>query len=97
MSANKNYVPKQKLKRSKKTKQWGKDCVEGYIGQSTFVQDSKSDLLRYYEAYNGELKDTDYNYVTNPYNSAAGKKRNFPAKLRNYNIIKPVIDLLLGE
>lgn len=97
MSDNKNFIPKQKLKRSKKTKQWGKDCVEGYIGQSTFVQDSKSDLLRYYEAYNGELKDTDYNYVTNPYNSAAGKKRNFPAKLRNYNIIKPVVDLLMGE
>jgi len=94
---NKNFIPKQKLKRSKKTKQWGIDSLEGYINQSTFVQSSKSDLLRFYEAYNGELAEADYNYVTNPYNSQAGKKRNFPAKLRNYNILKPVVDLLLGE
>jgi hypothetical protein len=97
MSDNKNFIPQQKLKRSKKTKQWGKDCVEGYISQSSFVMNDKSDLLRFYEAYNGVLSEKDYNYVTNPYNSQAGKKRNFPAKLRNYNIIKPVVDLLLGE
>lgn len=97
MSDNNKHIPRQKLKSTKKTKQWRKDCVEGYINQSTFLQNSKSDLLRYYEAYNGSLNEKDYNYVTNPYNSQAGKKRNFPAKLRNYNIIKPVVDLLLGE
>ena len=35
--------------------------------------------------------------MTNPYNSEAWAKKNFPARLRNYNIIKPVVDLLLGE
>lgn len=97
MSDTNKHIPRQKLKSTKKTKQWRQDCVEGYINQSTFLQNSKSDLLRYYEAYNGSLNEKDYNYVTNPYNSQAGKKRNFPAKLRNYNIIKPVVDLLLGE
>ena len=92
-----NHIPKQKLKSTKKTKQWREECVEGFINQSSFMQNSKSDLLRFYEVYNGEMADMDYNYVTNPYNSQAGKKRNFPAKLRNYNIIKPVVDLLLGE
>lgn len=92
-----NHIPKQKLKSTKKTKQWREECVEGFINQSSFMQNSKSDLLRFYEVYNGEMADIDYNYVTNPYNSQAGKKRNFPAKLRNYNIIKPVVDLLLGE
>jgi hypothetical protein len=96
-SDKKNFIPRQKLKRSKKTKQWRKECVEGFINQSSFMQNSKTDLLKYYEVYNGELAESDYNYVTNPYNSQAGKMRNFPAKLRNYNIIKPVIDLLLGE
>jgi hypothetical protein len=94
---SKNHIPKQKLKRSKKTKKWGKESIEGFINQSTFVQSSKSELLKFYETYNGNLAEQDYNYVTNPYNSQAGKKRNFPAKLRNYNIIKPVVDLLLGE
>ncbi len=94
---NSNHIPKQKLKSIKKTKAWRTECVEGFINQSSFLQNSKSDLLRYYECYNGEMAEADYNYVTNPYNSQAGKKRNFPAKLRNYNIIKPVVDLLLGE
>ena len=94
---NSNHIPKQKLKSNKKTKSWRTECVEGFINQSSFMQNSKSDLLRFYECYNGEMADADYNYVTNPYNSQAGKKRNFPAKLRNYNIIKPVVDLLMGE
>jgi len=51
-------------------------------------------LKRLYDYYNGIIDDEDYRYVTNPY----GKSRNnFPSKLRNYNIIKPTIDLLLGE
>jgi hypothetical protein len=97
MSDQKNFIPRQKLKSTKKTKQWRQDCVEGYINNSAFTKSTKTDLLRFYEAYNGELSEKDYNYVTNPYNSQAGKKRNFPAKLRNYNILKPVVDLLLGE
>ena len=47
-----------------------------------------------YEYYNGNIDEGDYNYVLKPY----GKSRaNFPSKLRNYPIIKPIIDLLLGE
>jgi hypothetical protein len=92
-----NHIPKQKVPRSKKTKQWGIDCVKGFIKESTFAATGKHSLLRYYEAYNGQMQETDYNYVTNPYNSQGHQKRNFPAKLRNYNIIKPVVDLLLGE
>jgi len=92
-----NHIPKQKIPRSKKTEQWGIDCVKGYIKESTFAATGKHELLKYYEAYNGQMNESDYNYVTNPYNSQGQQKRNFPAKLRNYNIIKPVVDLLLGE
>ena len=92
-----NHIPKQKISTAKKTKQWGIDCVKGFIKESTFSATGKHDLLKLYEAYNGQMRESDYNYVANPYNSSSGKKRNFPAKLRNYNIIKPVIDLLIGE
>lgn len=92
-----NHIPKQKVPQSKKGKQWGIDCVKGFIKESTFGATGKHELLKYYEAYNGQMKESDYNYVTNPYNSQGHQKRNFPAKLRNYNIIKPVVDLLLGE
>lgn len=50
-----------------------------------------------YRAYNGVLDESAYNYITNPFNTPAHKKLKWPAKMRNYNIIKPVIDLLLGE
>ena len=47
-----------------------------------------------YEYYNGVVNDDNYSYVLKPY----GKSRsNFPSKMRNYPIIKPIIDLLLGE
>lgn len=90
-------VPKQKIPRSKKTKEWGKECIKAFINRSSFSTSTKHVLQTYYEAYNGNLKESDYNYVVNPYSSEAWAKKNFPARLRNYNILKPVVDLLLGE
>jgi len=90
-------IPKQKLPRSKKTKKWGEECIKAFINRSSFSTSTKHTLQTYYEAYNGNLKESDYNYVVNPYNSESWAKKNFPARLRNYNIIKPVVDLMLGE
>ena len=90
-------IPKQKIPRSRKTKDWAKDCIRAFINRSSFSTSTKHTLQTYYEAYNGNLREADYNYVTNPYNSEAWSKKNFPARLRNYNILKPVVDLLLGE
>ena len=90
-------IPKQKLARSRKTKEWAKECIRAFINRSSFSTSTKHTLQTYYEAYNGNLREADYNYVTNPYNSEAWSKKNFPARLRNYNILKPVVDLLLGE
>jgi len=90
-------IPKQKIPTSQKNEDWGKKCIQAYIAESSFSTTNKAGMVDLYEAYNGVLDESSYNYVTNPYNSEAWKKRNFPAKLRNYNIIKPVVDLLLGE
>jgi hypothetical protein len=90
-------IPKQKIARSRKTKDWAKECIRAFINRSSFSTSTKHTLQTYYEAYNGNIREADYNYVTNPYNSEAWAKKNFPARLRNYNIIKPVVDLLLGE
>jgi hypothetical protein len=88
-------IPRQRLPKSKKTKKWQEECVEAYIGLSKFgVSDRRSYLKSLYDYYNGVIDEQDYKYVLKPY----GKTRqNFPSKLRNYPIIKPVIDLLLGE
>ena len=91
-------IPRQKLPLSKKTKQWKEDCVEAYIDLSNSGRSSgsnrKESLQALYEYYNGVIDEADYNYVLKPY----GKSRsNFPSQLRNYPIIKPIVDLLLGE
>jgi hypothetical protein len=88
-------IPRQRIPLSKKNKKWREDCVEAYINLSKFgVSERRSYLKSLYDYYNGVIDEQDYKYVLKPY----GKTRsNFPSKLRNYPIIKPIIDLLLGE
>lgn len=90
-------LPRQRLPRSQKDEEWKEKTIDAIIDLSTFGQPysvTDSDLKKAYEYYNGVVDDSDYTHVTKPY----GKKReNFPAQLNNYNIIKPVVDLLKGE
>jgi len=88
-------LPKQRIPYSQKTKKWREECVEAYINLSKFgVSERRSYLKSLYDYYNGVIDEQDYRYVLKPY----GKTRNnFPSKLRNYPIIKPIIDLLIGE
>ena len=91
-------IPKQKLSASKKSKKWAIECVEAFIGltdATTYnVSSRRGELKRLFDFYNGEIDEHDYNYVLKPYGKS---RKNFPSKLRNYPILKPVIDLLLGE
>jgi hypothetical protein len=88
-------IPQQRLPLKKKTKKWREECIDAFINLSKFgLSERRSNLKALYDYYNGEVDETDYRYVIKPY----GKSReNFPSKLRNYPIIKPIIDLLLGE
>tara|TARA_R110002126_G_scaffold142933_12_gene289069 strand:+ start:857 stop:3202 length:2346 start_codon:yes stop_codon:yes gene_type:complete len=90
-----NKIPQQKLSLKKKNTKWREACVEAYIDLSTAGYSERRDWLKsLYDYYNGVIDDADYRYVLKPY----GKTRdNFPSKMRNYPIIKPIIDLLLGE
>jgi len=93
-------IPRQKLPSSKKTKKWREDCVAAFINLSNLggnhggYSSRRDELQKLYDFYNGEISDEDYNYVLKPYGKT---RKNFPSKLRNYPIIKPIIDLLLGE
>ena len=89
--------PKQKIPRSKKDEEWGKHCLNALIDESSYYGNEKVELQAYYDVYNGILSDNQYAYVKNPYNTSKGKERNYPARIRNYPIIKQAIDLLLGE
>jgi len=92
-------MPPQRASTAKKnSKKWQEETVEAIIGLSFFGKNffhSLSHLTqKSYDYYSGRIDMNDYSHVLRPY----GKKRkNMPAKLENYNIIKPSIDLLLGE
>lgn len=56
---------------------------------------SRKELIaRCYQYYNGTILDDDYSHVLKPYGKSRG---NFPAKLQNYNIVAPSVNLLKGE
>ena len=88
-------IPDQRIPLSKKNKEWQKNCIDAYCQLATTnYNDRKRRLKRLYDYYNGIIDMEDYDYVLRPY----GKTRtNFPSKIRNYPLIKPTIDILLGE
>lgn len=89
--------PIQKLPMSKKTKQWRQDCVDVLVGkadnQGGGLGTDKKEMKISYDLFNSEYDLTDLKYVTNPYRVDEG----FPAVPQNMNIIRPKINLLLGE
>lgn len=95
---NYNSFPIQKLPYNKKTKNWREDCVKFIVqcSQSNTFGDlrvSRQDMKTYYDLYNSIYDERRLKYVTNPWKQQDG----FPATAQNINIIKPQVDLLLGE
>jgi hypothetical protein len=89
------HIPKQRIPLTQKDDKWRKDCVDAFINLSKFgISERRSYLKSLYDYYNGVIDEEDYNYVLKPYGKT---RKNFPSKMRNYPIIKPIIDLLLGE
>lgn len=84
---------------SKKTKEWKEACVDYVIGRSMGGSRNgnnrtrREEMQTYYDLYNSIYNEKDLKYVTNPFKQQDG----FPATAQDYNIIKPKIDLLLGE
>jgi len=94
-TSSSSSIPQQRLPASKKTKEWREQCVEGFIALSDIHNTyGDSDIERFYRYYNGDIDDTDYKHVLKPYGKT---RKNFPSQIRNFPIIKPIIDLLLGE
>lgn len=92
-----NSFPIQKIPFSSKTEEWRKACVDYIIGQSQLTSSesvpSDEEMQTYYDLYNSVYSEKDLKYVTNPFNQDDG----FPAMAQDYNIIRPKIDLLIGE
>ena len=100
ISRNIDSMPIQKLPMSKKTKEWREANVDYIIGKSGFTSGLDNngstkyeEMQTYYNLYNSIYDEKDLLYVTNPFKQKDG----FPATAQDYNIIKPKVDLLLGE
>ena len=94
---NANF-PQQKLPLSKKDEQWKHDCVNYIIGEGNVVSGGMQkthfgEIQTYYDLYNSIFDENDFKRITNPFKVADG----FPATPQDFNIIRPKVDLLIGE
>lgn len=90
--------PQQKLPLSKKNEQWQHDCVNYIIGEGNVMSGGTDktyfgEMQTYYNLYNSIFDEKDFKRITNPFKVEDG----FPATPQDFNIIRPKIDLLIGE
>ena len=92
------YFPKQKISNTAKTLAWAKECGEAAIGlcsvENPRIRSSRKDKIINFNLANDILDDRDVRRIGNPFNI---KGLSFPAKMQNYPISMPKIDLLTGE
>ena len=90
--------PQQKLPLKKKTEEWQHSCVDYIIGEGNVVSGGMSktrfgEIQTYYNLYNSIFDEKDFKRITNPFKVEDG----FPATPQDFNIIRPKVDLLIGE
>lgn len=101
------FRPLQRVSFNEKKKDdynWFKTNIDYYINKSYFYinntiskNTSERDLKILYDVYNNKFPAEWFNWIKNPLNTTNENYKNFPARIRPYTIIRPNIDLLLGE
>ena len=88
-------MPSMVVAEKEKTQDWCRQvltAVTSYMGAEGGTHySSRAKDIRNYQIYNGVLTQGDYAYITEQYGLT------YPARLVNYPIIAPKIDLLIGE
>ncbi len=90
--------PQQKVSLKKKNEKWQHDCVNYIIGEGNVVSGGQTktrygEMQTYYNLYNSIFDEKDFKRITNPFKVEDG----FPVTPQDFNIIRPKIDLLIGE
>ena len=96
-----NYsLPPQKISSTRKGQEWSEQSVDAIINLSsqtlTNNRSSKYNKQTNYNLYNSIFKERDFDYVLNPF-GLKGNYSSVATKMKNYNIIRPKIELLKGE
>ena len=90
--------PLQLFPLSKLNEEGQHSCVNYIIGEGNIVSGGRQntqfgELQTYYNLYNSIFDEKDFKRITNPFKVDDG----FPATPQDFNIIRPKIDLLIGE
>lgn len=88
--------PAQKVTDGQRTLEWKKNSYDYYSGACVDAID-KTKAARLYRLAAGELFEEDYSYVTNPLNETDPRFMGYPSKMRNYDIISPNINVIIGD
>ena len=95
MDYKQSIFPPQFVLESEKTEEWANKWVDAVVSYMAYVEsqyhNSRLNDIQNYNIYNGSLELQDFKYITEQYGMA------YPARLVNYPIISPKIDLLVGE
>ena len=88
-------MPSMVISEKEKNDEWCLSVLEAItsymsVSEGHYANSRVSDIKNY-QIYNGVLNQSDYKYITEQYGLA------YPARLVNYPIITPKIDLLVGE
>jgi hypothetical protein len=103
LGENPGNFPYQKRPDKKKTEKFFKECVEAGIHlvnwnhnvtTSKTVRPSRQNKLINYKLYNGDIDAEEVERVVNPFRIHFGE---LPTSYRNYPLINPNIEILLGE
>jgi hypothetical protein len=96
-------LPEQKLSTKelfKKDKETGLNSIERtanyYIEKAGFDNKDK-EILALYKLLEDTIDEEGYDYVLNPLNTKVENYKRFRGRLRNFNIISPVIEMFLSE
>lgn len=101
-----NSKPLQRVSQTEKEKDdflWAKQTAIYYLGSSSMFNNAlggNSSISRKEENYNilnNKIPEKWFHHITNPLGTDKENYKNFPAKIRPYNIIIPNSDLYLGE
>lgn len=91
-------LPPQKISKSQKNKEWGKNCLNYYSNyrytNGTTMRTDRFRKLVNYDLYNGKVTAKDVEAICNPLGMDSSS---FPARFQHYDIISEPIRLLIGE
>lgn len=83
--------PKQNIPEKEKTEDWMKDCVDAICAAYNANFWKKTRDILCYEILEGIISEKRFEYITKEFG------KNYPVKLKNYPLIKPIISNALGE